>query len=125
MFRVTVTLDFQGDKLCPVCVLGNSYVSGTVCIRLGELVNKADTALLPRGLQSCRDSQRLCLKSFFLHFLEHTLLFPTSDWNPCTCTHSVLPLPARLFSFLLAANYEQPQTVNHYKAMEMTVEIEG
>lgn len=52
MPRVTVALDFQGDKLSPTRVLGDSYVSGIVCIRLGELVRKTDMALPPWSLQS-------------------------------------------------------------------------
>lgn len=51
MSRATATLDFQGDKSCLAYVVGESYVSGTVCISLGELVNKTDTAL-PPGMES-------------------------------------------------------------------------
>lgn len=51
MSRATATLDFQGGKSHLAYIVGESYVSGTVCISLSELVKKTDMAL-PPGMES-------------------------------------------------------------------------
>lgn len=89
MSRVTATLDFQGDKSCLAYIEGKSYESGTVCISLGELVNKTDMAL-PPGIESAvlQGHTKVVFSKFLFSFSNthsfglHMLAFAfTSAWK--------------------------------------------